>query len=57
MPTSSLSPMIGNVRPAPAASRVFSRFEHEGLISVDRQEETLRDPEKLAALGHCLSTD
>lgn len=38
-------------------SRVFSRFEHEGLIAVDRREVTLRNPEKLAALGHCLSID
>ena len=38
-------------------SRVFSRFEQEGLIAVDRREVTLRDPEKLARLGHCLSID
>jgi len=38
-------------------SRVFSRFEQEGLIAVDRREVTLRDPEKLATLGHCLSID
>lgn len=38
-------------------SRVFSRFEQEGLISVDRRDVTLRDPERLASLGHCLSID
>jgi len=38
-------------------SRVFSRFEREGLISVDRREVTLRKPEKLAELGHCLAVD
>lgn len=38
-------------------SRVFSRFEHDGLIAVHRREVTLRQPEKLAALGHCLSID
>jgi CRP/FNR family transcriptional regulator len=38
-------------------SRVFSRFEHDGLIAVDRREVTLRDPERLASLGRCLSID
>ncbi len=38
-------------------SRVFSRFEQEGLIAVDRREVTLRDPERLGKLGHCLSID
>lgn len=38
-------------------SRVFSRFEREGLIAVDRRDVTLCEPEKLAALGHCLSID
>lgn len=38
-------------------SRVFSRFEQEGLVSVDRREVTLRDTEKLAKLGHFLSID
>ncbi len=38
-------------------SRVFSRFEQEGLISVDRRDVTLRNPDRLAALGHCLSID
>ncbi len=38
-------------------SRVFSRFEAEGLITVDRREITLRDPEKLARFGNCLSID
>ncbi len=38
-------------------SRVFSRFEKEGLITVDRREVTLRDPEKLARFGNCLSID
>jgi CRP/FNR family transcriptional regulator len=35
-------------------SRVFSRFEQVGLISVDRRKVTLRDPDKLARVGHCL---
>ena len=35
-------------------SRVFSRFEKEELLSVDRREVTLRDPGKLAKLGRCL---
>ena len=38
-------------------SRVFSRFEQEGLVAVDRREVTLRDPEKLARLGHFLAID
>ena len=38
-------------------SRVFSRFEQDGLIAVDRREVTLRDPERLGKLGHCLSID
>jgi len=36
-------------------SRVFSRFEQDGLVSVDRREVTLRDPEKLRQLGLCFS--
>ena len=36
-------------------SRVFSRFEEEGLVSVDRREVTLRDMERLNKLGHCFS--
>lgn len=38
-------------------SRVFSRFQQDGLIVVDRREVILRNPEKLASLGHCLSID
>ena len=38
-------------------SRVFSRFEQDGLIAVDRRDVTLRDPERLANLGRCLSID
>lgn len=38
-------------------SRVFSRFEKEKLVSVNRREVTLRDPGKLATLGRCLSID
>jgi CRP/FNR family transcriptional regulator len=36
-------------------SRVFSRFEQDGLVSVDRREVTLRDPERLGKLGRCFS--
>ena len=36
-------------------SRVFSRFEQDGLVSVDRREVRLRDPEKLGELGRCFS--
>lgn len=36
-------------------SRVFSRFEQDGLVSVDRREVTLRDPERLGQLGRCFS--
>lgn len=35
-------------------SRVFSRFEKEELLSVDRREVTLRDQEKLAKLSRFL---
>jgi len=38
-------------------SRVFSRFEHEGLITVNRREVSLRDPAKLMKFGRCLSID
>jgi CRP/FNR family transcriptional regulator len=38
-------------------SRVFSRFEKEKLLSVDRREVTLRDHAKLALLGRCMSID
>jgi CRP/FNR family transcriptional regulator len=38
-------------------SRVFSRFEQDGLIAVDRREVTLRDPARLGKIGHCLSID
>jgi CRP/FNR family transcriptional regulator len=38
-------------------SRVFSRFEKEKLLSVDRREVTVRDPVKLARLGRCMSID
>ena len=38
-------------------SRVFSRFEKEKLLSVDRREVTVRDPAKLARLGRCMSID
>jgi len=38
-------------------SRVFSRFEQDGLVTVDRREVTLRDMEKLGKLGRCLSID
>lgn len=38
-------------------SRVFSRFEHEGLITVNRREVSLRDPAKLLNFGRCLSID
>jgi CRP/FNR family transcriptional regulator len=38
-------------------SRVFSRFEQDGLIAVDRRQVALRDPERLASLGRCLSID
>ena len=38
-------------------SRVFSRFEKEKLLSVDRREVTLRDTAKLARLGRCMSID
>lgn len=38
-------------------SRVFSRFEKDGLLTVDRREVALRDPRKLALLGRCLSID
>ena len=38
-------------------SRVFTRFEKEKLVSVNRREVTLRDPEKLARFGRCLSID
>lgn len=38
-------------------SRVFSRFEKDKLLSVDRREVTLRDLKRLAKLGKCLSID
>jgi CRP/FNR family transcriptional regulator len=38
-------------------SRVFSRFEQEGHITVDRRKVTLQDTEALARLGHCQSID
>jgi len=38
-------------------SRVFSRFEKEKLLSVDRREVTLRDHARLALLGRCMSID
>lgn len=38
-------------------SRVFTRFEQDGLVSVDRREVTVRDPEKLGKLGRCFSID
>jgi CRP/FNR family transcriptional regulator, anaerobic regulatory protein len=38
-------------------SRVFSRFEQEGLVSVDRRKVTLQNPEALARLGRCPSID
>jgi CRP/FNR family transcriptional regulator len=38
-------------------SRVFSRFEQEGLVSVDRRKVALRNPEALTRLGHCQSID
>ena len=36
-------------------SRVFSRFEEDGLVSVDRREVLLQDIERLNKLGHCFS--
>jgi CRP/FNR family transcriptional regulator len=36
-------------------SRVFSRFEEDGLVSVDRREVMLRDVDRLNKLGHCFS--
>ena len=36
-------------------SRVFSRFEEDGLVSVDRREVTLRDMPRLTKLWHCFS--
>lgn len=36
-------------------SRVFSRFEEDGLVSVDRREVMLRDVDRLKKLGHCFS--
>ena len=36
-------------------SRVFSRFEEDGLVSVDRREVMLRDVQRLNKLGHCFS--
>jgi CRP/FNR family transcriptional regulator len=38
-------------------SRVFARFEQDGLVTVDRREVTLRNMEKLGKLGRCLSID
>lgn len=37
-------------------SRVFSRFEQDGFVSVDRREVMLRDLDKLGALGRCFSS-
>ncbi len=36
-------------------SRVFSRFEQDGLVSVDRREVMLRDLEKLGQIGRCFT--
>ncbi len=36
-------------------SRVFSRFEEDGLVAVDRREVMLRDLGKLGELGRCFS--
>jgi CRP/FNR family transcriptional regulator len=36
-------------------SRVFSRFEEDGLVSVDRREVMLQDIGRLNKLGHCFS--
>lgn len=38
-------------------SRVFSRFEQDGLVSVDRREVVLRDLARLRELGRCFSID
>ncbi len=38
-------------------SRVFSRFEQDGLITVDRRQVTLCDTARLAKLGHGLTID
>lgn len=38
-------------------SRVFARFEMEKLLTVDRREVTIREPQKLALLGRCLSAN
>ncbi|MFZ2507242.1 MAG: helix-turn-helix domain-containing protein [Steroidobacteraceae bacterium] len=37
-------------------SRVISRFEADGLVSVDRREVRLLDMNRLGELGHCFST-
>jgi len=36
-------------------SRVFSRFEENGLVSVDRREVTLLDLDKLGEMGSCFA--
>jgi len=38
-------------------SRAFTRFEQDGLVSVDRREVTLKDMERLNKLGHCFSAN
>ena len=38
-------------------SRVFSRFEEDGLVSVDRREVTVQDVGRLKEVGRCFSTN
>lgn len=42
---------------AETVSRVFSRFEQDGLIAVDRREVQILDLERLRELGRCFTGD
>lgn len=53
--TMSRRDMANYLRLAPeTVSRVFARFEKDGLIAVDRRTVTLLDPDKLHALSQCM---